>query len=328
MKREFNVLVMAAGSPLGQSIYKALTQSTLTLNLYLADISEMAAGFYLNTSAGNSIILPLVKSNDYFDKLKKAIDKFNIEVIFPVISVEHDFFSSHIDYFNSHDIHVITPDKCLYDLCNDKYLSMDYLRGEGIKAPDTELCENNEQIESFLARNEFPIVIKPRYGASSQNVFVVEDPKRLLAIVNAFPRNYFILQEYLPDDEEYTVGVYISNDRSFKQTFVINRELKFGLSYKGEIVLNKQISDYCLTLCSMLEMSYSTNVQLKMIDGEPCAFEINPRLSSTTAVRAHFGFNEPEMVMWELFYDISEYKCRPRTGKFMRYWEEVYMGEE
>jgi len=328
MKRKFNVLVMAAGSPLGQSIYKALAQSSLSLNLYLADISEMAAGFYLNSDAGTNIILPLVKSNDYFEKLKKAIDKFNIEVIFPVISVEHDFFASHIEYFNSHDIHVITPDKSLYDLCNDKYLSMTYLRDKGFKAPDTELCESNEQVDSFLSRNKFPIVMKPRYGASSQNVFVVEDPERLLAIANAFPQEYFVLQEFLPDDKEYTVGVYISNDRSFKQTFVINRELKFGLSYKGAVVVNEQISDYCLTLCSMLGMSYSTNVQLKMIDGEPCAFEINPRLSSTTAVRAHFGFNEPEMVMWELFYDISEYRWRARTGKFMRYWEEVYIGEE
>lgn len=328
MNRKFNVLVMAAGSPLGQSIYKALTQSTLSLNLYRADISEMAAGFYLNDNAATNIILPLVKSDKYFDKFKKVIRKFNIEVIFPIISVEHDFFATHIDYFKSRDIKVITPEKSLYDLCNDKFLSMTYLKDKGIKTPDTELCEDNGRIDSFLMRNNFPVVMKPRYGASSHNVFVVEDRKHLLAIADAFPQNYFVAQEFLPTDEEYTVGVYISKDHSFKKSFIINRELKFGLSYKGEVVVNKQISDYCLTICSTLGMSYSTNVQLKMIGGEPCAFEINPRLSSTTAVRAHFGFNEPEMVMWELFYDISEFKCQARTGKFMRYWEEVYIGEE
>jgi carbamoyl-phosphate synthase large subunit len=326
VKYENNILVMAAGSPLGQSIYKALAKSKLSLKLYLADISEMAAGFYLNSNVTN-IILPLVKSDKYFDELKRVVNKYNIDVIFPVISLEHDFFARHISYFNSQGIKVITPEKDLYDRCNNKYLSMAYLRSKGIKAPDSVLCEDDEQLRLFLTRNEFPVVMKPCFGASSNNVFVVEDYKRLIAIAAAFPRNYFVVQEYLPSDEEYTIGVYITRDRSFKKTFVIKRELKFGLSYKGEVIISEKISDYCLNICSMLGMYYSTNVQLRIMDGEPYAFEINPRLSSTTSVRAHFGFNEPEMIIWELFHDMSEYKCKPRTGKFMRYWEEVYIGE-
>lgn len=326
MKRKFNILIMAAGSPLGQSIYKALTISKLSLNLHLADIGEMAAGFYLNDNVTNSI-LPLVKSDNYFSELKSVINQFNIDVIFPVISVEHDFFARHIDYFKSQHIKVITPEDGLYNLCNDKYLSMTFLRNKGIKAPDTVLCEDEEQFHSFLLRNKFPVIMKPRFGASSNNVFVLEDHKRLLAIAAAFPKDYFVVQEFLPADEEYTVGVYMTKDRRFKQSFVLRRELKFGLSYKGEVVLNKQISDYCLAVCSALGMYYSTNVQLRIKGGKPYAFEINPRLSSTTSVRAHFGFNEPEMIIWELFCNISEYKCRVRTGKFMRYWEEVYIGE-
>ena len=328
MKRSINVLVMAAGSPLGQSIYKALTISALPLNVYLADISEMAAGFYLHQHAARNIILPMVMTEAYFAKLKEVIRKFNIEVIFPVISVEHDFFSGHIDYFNANDINIITPEKSLYDLCNDKYLSMAHLKDKGIKTPDTELCEDNERVEAFLGRNDFPVVMKPRYGASSQNFFVIQDRQQMLAIANAFPSNYFVVQEYLPANREYTVGVYISMDHSFKKTFIIDRELKFGLSYKGEVIIDKRISDYCLTLCSVLGMTYSTNVQLKVVNGEPCVFEINPRLSSTTAVRANFGFNEPEMILWELFDNISEYIAKFRTGKFMRYWEEVYVGEK
>lgn len=327
MKRELNILVMAAGSPLGQSIYKALDRSGLSLNLHLADISEMAAGFYLNSNVTN-VILPLVKSDNYFDELKQVVNKFNIDVIFPVISLEHDFFAKHIDYFDTKGIKVISPEKDLYDLCNDKYLSMDYLRSKGINAPDSVLCGDEEQLHLFLKRNKYPVIMKPRFGASSNNVFVIKDYGHLSAIASAFPKNYFVVQEFLPSDEEYTVGVYITKDRSFKQSFALKRELKFGLSYKGEVVVNDKMSDYCLNVCLTLGMYYSTNVQLKILNGEPHAFEINPRLSSTTAVRAHFGFNEPEMIIWELFYGMSGYKSEVRTGKFMRYWEELYIGEE
>jgi carbamoyl-phosphate synthase large subunit len=203
---------------------------------------------------------------------------------------------------------------------------MTYLKDKGIKTPDTELCEDKGRVDSFLTRNNFPVVMKPRYGASSQNIFIIQEREQMLAIAKAFPLNYFVVQEFLPSNKEYTVGVYVSKDHSFKKTFIIDRELKFGLSYKGEVIVDKRLSDYCLTLCSILGMSYSTNVQLKVVGGEPCVFEINPRLSSTTAVRANFGFNEPEMILWELFYNISEYTCKIRTGKFMRYWEEVYAG--
>lgn len=318
---------MAVGSPLGQSIYKALTKSKLALNLYLADISELAAGFYLNDNITN-IILPPLKMDNYFNELKQVISQFNIDVIFPVISLEHEYFSNNMDYFNKNNIKVITPEKNLYNLCSNKYLSMSFLKSKGINAPDSIMFDDEERLRMFLSRNEFPVVLKPCYGSSSNNVFVVEDHDRLFAIAAAFPKNYFIIQEYLPSDEEYSVGVYISKDRSFKDTFIVKREMKFGLSYKGQVILNDQIKDYCLAVCSTLGLYYSSNVQLKIIQGEPCTFEINPRLSSTTSVRAHFGFNEPEMILWELFFNINDYKYDIKIGKFMRYWEEIYLGEK
>lgn len=323
-KDRINVLIMAAGSPLGQSIYKALLMSNLNLKIYLADISKMAAGFYLNKES-NNIILPLLKDKNYFKKLKSVIHDNNIKVIFPVISVEHNFFENNIKYFNENHIEIITADKKLYNICNDKYLSMVTLRQKGINAPDTVLASNESDVEEFLQRNQFPVLLKPRFGASSVDVFKIQNRDKLFSLISNYSKEYFVLQQFLPDPEEYTIGVYISKDKSFKKSIIIKRELKFGLSYKGMVVFNEKIRDYAISLCESLGTFYSTNIQIKLIGGEPYAFEINPRLSSTTVVKAKFGFNEPEMILKELFYDLSTHKIDIRSGRFMRYWEEIYL---
>lgn len=324
MKDPTSVLVMAVGSPLGQSIYKALRASPLPLALFRADIDDAAAGFHIDAEATN-IILPPVRDAGYSAALLRHIRDNAIDIVFPVITPEHEYFARHAALFASEGVRIVTPDAGLYDLCNDKYRSMQVLRDKGIRAAATALCRPSAELDDLLANGAFPFIVKPRAGASSANVFVVSSVTQLHGLTAAFPDQEFVVQEYLPDPAEFTVGVYISRDRRFKKTIVIRRELKFGLSYRGAVIHDENISAYCLNLCLELGLHFSSNVQLKMAGGEPCVFEINPRLSSTTAVRAHFGFNEPDMILREAFADLSSHVCNPATGRFARYWQEVYL---
>jgi len=38
------------------------------------------------------------------------------------------------------------------------------------------------------------------------------------------------------------------------------------------------------------------NVQCRLVDGEVVVFEINPRFSGTTSLRAMVGYNEPDVL--------------------------------
>lgn len=327
MSEPIRVIVMAVGSPLGQSIMKALLASGLPVSLFLTDIGSLAAGFYLEKKAV-SLILPPVKSPEYASALKEQLEAHAIQVVFPVIAQEHAFFGQHPELSASLSLHVVSSPPETFELCSDKYRSMLHLRSRGLAVPDTSLAEEDGMVNDFLSKNPFPVLVKPRFGASSMDVFLVRDARQLGALRQAFARDYLILQEYLPGTEEYTVGVYISRDRAVKRTFTIRRELKFGLSYKGEIIDDPLIGGYALRVCSALGTTYSANVQVRLKDGRPFVFEINPRLSSTTSVRAHFGFNEPEMILRELYPHLGAYSRESRKGKFMRYWEEIYLEGE
>jgi carbamoyl-phosphate synthase large subunit len=318
-----NVLVLAVGAPLGQSIIKALQISRLSLCIHAADISDLAAGLYL--PGVRSVILPLVKDPYYFERLTVYIRENEIRAIFPVIAPEHEFFAQHADYFRNAGVEILSCTPEVYRLCNDKYESMAHLRRMGVDAPDTALCHDDDGVDEFLARNTFPVFVKPRSGASSADIFKVRNRDQLFGILRAFPLDYFVVQAFLDDPRDFTAGVYVSRDRSLQTTLLIERELKFGLSYRGTIFDDHGLSNYCLEVAKAISSCYSINVQFKIVEGRPYAYEINPRLSSTTGVRAHFGFNEPDMILHELRGQLSAYPLTKRYGRFTRYWQEHYL---
>ncbi len=318
-----NVLVLAVGSPLGQSIVKALQASRLPLRIHVADVGDLAAGFYL--PGVHPVILPLVKDPAYFGQLDAYVREHGVRAVFPVIAPEHEFFSRHADHFRGAGVEVLSCSPEVYRLCNDKYESMMHLRRMGVDAPDTTLCRDDEEVERFLARNAFPVFVKPRAGASNADTFKIRDRDQLFGILGAFPREYFVAQAFLDDPRDFTAGVYVSRDRSFKETLMIERELKFGLSYRGRIFEDEALSGFCLRVADAISSHYSINVQFKVVEGRPYAYEINPRLSSTTSVRAHFGFNEPDMILHELQGSLGAYGLAKRCGRFTRFWQEHYL---
>lgn len=322
-RTSYSLLVLAVGSPLGQSIVKALQASQLPLKIHVADIDDLAAGLYMNNVS--SVILPRVKDESYFDSLVAYIKRHQIQAIFPIIASEHEFFSHHSEYFKSINVEILSCPPGVYRLCNDKYESMRCLIEQGVNAPDTTLCRDDEEVEIFLLKNDFPIFIKPRFGASSADIFKVVNRDQLFGILKAFPREYFIAQAYLDDARDFTAGVYVSRDRSFQSTLMIERELKFGLSYRGTVFEDDFLSNYCLNVANAVSSCYSINVQFKIVNGQPYTYEINPRLSSTTSVRAHFGFNEPDMMLYETQGRLSAYPLIKRRGRFTRYWQEHYL---
>ncbi len=321
-----HVLVLAVGSPLGQSIVKALEISSLPLSIHVADSVDLAAGLYVHGS--HSIILPQVKNSNYLEVLTAYIKQHNIKAIFPVISLEHEFFVQYESHFLSLGVEILACRQDVYRLCNDKYASMVHLRRMGLDAPDTSLCLIDDEVEQFLSRNIFPVFIKPRFGASSADIFKVTNRDQLFGILRGFPREYFVIQAFLDDARDFTAGVYVSRDRSFRSTLLIERELKFGLSYRGTIFDNQNLSEYCLEVANAVSSYYSINVQFKIVDGRPYTYEINPRLSSTTCVRAHFGFNEPDMILHEILGCLDTGILKKRFGRFTRYWQEHYLEDK
>jgi carbamoyl-phosphate synthase large subunit len=317
-----NILVTAAGSPLGQSVVKAIKLSNLDFELYLTDNSNKAAGFYIFDDV-EAKILPSVNSEEYENELHKYIDEKEIDLIFPLLNVEYKYFSSNYEYFAERNIKIIMPSKEHFKIANDKYESIEQIRASGITVPDTIVLEPGIALEKFLLRNIFPVIIKPRVGASSNDVYLVRNEGELLAYERMKDPRYYVVQEYM-EGQEFTVGVFLDKSQTIATAMVIERDLKFGLSYSGKVIINTELADYSISVAKALKLNGSSNVQLKIHKGAPKAFEVNPRLSSTTSIRANFGFNEIELLICDALNLPLNINSEIFVGNFSRYWNEVY----
>ena len=143
----------------------------------------------------------------------------------------------------------------------------------------------------------FPCVLKSRYGAGNQNVYLVSSAEEACAYKNLFPN--YIWQEYLPsNDAEYTCGVFGSNDGTFR-TIIFKRRLVSGVTSFAELVENPEITSICEKVARKLDLKGSINIQLRLESRGPVIFEINPRFSSTVGMRHKLGFCDVEWSLQE-----------------------------
>jgi carbamoyl-phosphate synthase large subunit len=315
-------LVTAAGSPLGQSVTKALQLSPLTPDVCISDNSTSAAGFHL-FSLLKHFVTPSVADSAYDEFITSLLVSEKIDIVFPLLGVEFRYFQKNASKFEGLGIEIVIPRTQQAQDAESKFRSIEILKNAGIEHPQTFLVRNPDDVADFFATVTTLGVLKPVFGASSNEIHFIESPKEALAITQLRPSGYFVLQEFMPGPE-FTVGVYRAINSNSAYALVLERDLKFGLSYSGKVILNQKIEQYALEVVSALGLYDSNNVQLKLVDNRPVLFEINPRLSSTTSVRAHFGFNEPDMILRDRVLKVKVSPPAIISGNFSRYWEEVY----
>lgn len=319
-----SILITGVGSPLGQSIHKALKISKLPLRLLLMDSYSFSMASCLNEISCKSAP---VRSPDFIDHFTSYVKSQGIQGVFWGTEVELNHYLLHKDIFQSktpNTFYFADPSKLATDF-QDKYLLVRFLEKNKIPAPMSAIKGDQKGLNDLVEMKGFPLIVKPRRGASSVGFRVASSSAELFATLT----DSDLVQETLsPADAEYTVGIYCDRTGRVVADTVIKRELKFGLTYKGIVLKDAEISAYCRNVAQTAKIGMSINIQLIKTSQGPKLFELNPRLSSTTSVRAHFGVNEPELAIREHILGQSLEPRASRNGAVLRFWEEKYLAED
>jgi carbamoyl-phosphate synthase large subunit len=65
----------------------------------------------------------------------------------------------------------------------------------------------------------------------------------------------------------------------------------------GEVCSPSEILDVCTKIAKNLDVRGAVNIQGRMTSDGFKVFEINPRFSGTTSIRAIMGYNEPDILL-------------------------------
>jgi carbamoyl-phosphate synthase large subunit len=318
------VLVTGVGGPPGVSIFKACRQSGLRPRLVAIDADPVSVGLF---RADAAYVVPRISTDEraYLARLEAICEREAVAMVCFGSEEELRRVAPHAPELERRTrARLIVNAPRSLDAFMDKWATFMALRDAGLPVPDTVLAHDAEGVRAFLARHAFPAILKPRRGSGSRSVFLVHDAAELALRAAQVPEA--VLQEQLlPDDEEYTVGLYKSPRIGYVGQIAFRRTLAAGLTYKAEVVRDPEIEAVCRRVVEAFDVWGPVNVQLRKTAAGVRIFEINPRFSSSAVMRAYFGFNEPELCLRDLVLEEQLAAPAIRPGWSLRYWGELYV---
>jgi carbamoyl-phosphate synthase large subunit len=323
------VLVTAiGGSGHGEQIVKALR---LAKNdryyVFGADANPDSLQFPL---VDERLSLPLASDPAYMDSLLEVCDRLQIKALFHGCEPELKLFAANRDLIAQRGIFLPINPTAVIDICMNKEATNKYLAAHGFDSPRYIRVSTKDDLMNI---DWFPVVVKPSIGGGgSANVFIAQNTTELCGLADylgleAFVDN-FLVQEYVgTGDDEYTVGVLHDMDGNYLNSIAVRRLLSgqinrrmavpnrtrrselgsnlvvsSGVSH-GYVGRFPEVTEHCKEIAKTLGAKGPINIQCRFVDGKVKVFEINPRFSGTTSIRAMMGYNEPDILMRKHLFD-------------------------
>lgn len=326
MRKPCRVLVTGAGSGVGQGIVKALRVSDLPVTVVAGDIAPMNAALY---RADEAVIIPRVEQQGALATLIDLLRDHCIDVVMIGSEFDLEFFSLHkAEIESGTGAIVIVAPPATVAIANDKWLTAEFLREHGLPYAEAYLPKDQEDAACHAAAWGYPVVLKTRRGTSSRHVHIVRDSDSLEQLYPGTPAPMLQRVIDIPSSElgrEYTCSVFKAANGEMVGPFTARRTVRGGTSWHIEVAPFEALHEPLLAIAGALDFVGSLNVQLMLTEAGAIPFELNSRFSGTTAVRAHFGFNEPAMALLSFFYKEGVPAPTVRAGVAMRYHEEVFI---
>lgn len=310
------VLITGCGGDIGICLARILRAENITRRVIGCDIhDDHPHPFFFDEFT----TLPRVTAPNYANALSRLVKKFQIELIVPASEPEIRGFFKSLATREYRGVPILVADPQSLEIGLDKLKTVDFLRLQGLPYPYTTLG-------SGARPDSFPCILKQREGAGSKSISIVtEDNYDQFVGVG----DDYIWQEYLePDDEEYTCGLFRSEDGRIR-SIVFRRKLLGGLTGSGVVVDNADITSLLVVLAEKLGLVGSINVQLRLTNRGPVIFEINPRFSSTVMFRHQLGFKDFWWCLQQRYgLPIDEYLAPPAGTKIYRVCQEIILRGE
>ncbi len=313
------ILITGAGSLIGQGVIKVIRKNSLINNIIIgAD--------YVNKSVGlqwcdKSYFLPdildeKISKKKWINAVSKIIAKEKINIIIPCADFEIILFAEFKEYLlKKFSVDVLVSRYDLVEACNDKYKTVQLLKKNNIITPKTFLPNK----KFFQNKINYPLVVKPRKGSTSKNVFIVKNIKQLKQAIKIC--KHPIIQEYLYGNE-YTCGsIFLKN--KLISVICLRRYLKDGNTSIAFLDKDFLLNDYISKITETLKPYGPMNIQLKLTKNGPIIFEINPRFSGTTPIREKFGLNEYTAICKTLFSS-QKFDYKLKEGVVIKFLDEFF----
>jgi carbamoyl-phosphate synthase large subunit len=317
------VLVTGVGALIAQGILHSLNKNKDKKGLRVIgmDLNALTHAKYL---CADFIQKPECdeSSEQYLDFWTKTIEAHNVDVILPGIEDDVIFLSEPRCQAHRFPSLLNSPDTLSIGL--DKYRLSTFADQQALLSIPTCMASDAGSVATLIEKSNKTIV-KPRRSNGSRGIHRFSSSAQLIEFLQSTSieeLDKYIVQPMVGDDsEEYTASIFGFGDGSYQGPIVFKRLLaNTGYTKYAQTVSppNDILSTIhkLATTCSPIG---PTNLQFRASKERYYLMEVNPRFSSTTSLKAAFGFDETEMALEFFLAGKKEFQLELRHGEAWRY---------
>lgn len=306
--RKYNILITGVGAIIGYGLINSLRNSKYDVHIVGMDIYDDAYGQYICDEFIQAIP---ASAAEYPIFVKNIIKERNIDlVMFGTEQEIHRLIQEREVMGEDYDKLVIN-NQTVVEMSNDKWDTYEFLIKNNLEAIPSYI---EGEYEELVAKIGTPFLLKPRRSYASKGIEKIHNQEEF-EFYRKRVGDQFMVQPIVGDVEhEYTVATFGLGDGSCVRPIIMKRKLsQEGATAKATVMDSKEIEEQVCKLVELLRPVGPTNFQFRYHDGKYLLLETNPRISSSTSLRAAFGYNEAEMCI-----DFFVNKERPKDAQIKK----------
>jgi carbamoyl-phosphate synthase large subunit len=315
------VITGIGGGGHGEQILKALRMANTPYEIIGCDMSPYSKGL---KEVDHPYLVPSARDPHYVDTLLRLCKKHKAKALFHGSEPELLTMSRNRNVFLEEGIFLPINPEHVIETCMSKSKTFQFLEENGFLYPQTQVVKDPDDLNEW---SYIPAILKPSVGSGgSAHTFITQSKEELRMfatyLLNSKVCPEIIVQEYKgTPDTEFTVGVLFDMNGTFLNSIAVRRDLRSSLSCRtrvvnrtghseygqylsvstgisqGEIGPFREVTDPCEKIAEALGARGAINIQCRVDKGDVYVFEINPRFSGTTSIRAIVGYNEPDILI-------------------------------
>jgi carbamoylphosphate synthase large subunit len=307
------IAITAAGSGIGQPVIDSLRQASLQVRLVGLEASPWGRGAY---ECDTAYLFPLANDPAYKTHMMELCERVGIDVLIPGSDPELIPIAEMGSDLASRGTAAIVGSAASIRLCRDKLAMSQYMIDRSIPFVQTWSLDD---ARAQAANLPYPLIVKERSGSGSVGAQVLSSPQdwdRIHCQGAWIVQPYLLsagwyheqrgLQPYLErlertgrpvQQDEISTQVLVSPQGELVSHFISVNRLKDGVPMQVDPIDDGQVwPDVHRLVDALIELGLRgpCNVQGRWTPEGMCFFEVNPRFTGITHVRALMGYNEVE----------------------------------
>jgi carbamoyl-phosphate synthase large subunit len=318
------ILVSGASGIVGYGILRSLKRSGKQLSLIGTSIysDSVAPGF-----CDIFELAPPTNEAAYMEWLLNTIRKHQVDLIIPGIEIDMYKWVEHIPEIERSGAIALLNNVELIHLCKDKWTFYENLTDAGM--PCAIESSLSMEFDTLKSRFGLPFLLKPRRGFGSKCIVKVDSADTFL--IHQKDLGSILMAQPIVgnDDEEFTASAFCDGNGGFYASITLKRKLsRDGFTEKAEVVATDEFIGTISDLCEKFRPIGPTNFQFRRCKDRIKLLEINPRISSSTSIRAAFGYNESAMSVDYFLEHRRPIQPEIKRGRAVRYTDEHIFYED